>query len=148
MFSSFDNQGPQPREKWRSHVDWFVQDYRPQLTALAWGLQQEWNNDGTILGIDLKPQPHFVPCSYEMLQTLNRRVGGRLQEILGIIEGADFEQEIVILCIGDGQVKLIYYKAEPSPVECFQTHGGDLDQLIADLESAMAQSIQLESASK
>ena len=75
MFSSFDNQGPQPREKWRAHVDWFVQDYQPQLTALAWGLQEEWGNDGSILGIDLKPQPHFVPCSPELLQTLNRRVG-------------------------------------------------------------------------
>ncbi|MBV5261529.1 hypothetical protein FLX56_24245 [Synechococcus moorigangaii CMS01] len=148
MFSSFDNQGPQPREKWRSHVDWFVQDYRLQLTALAWGLQQEWRNDGTILGIDLKPQPHFVPCSFEMLQTLNRRVGGRLQEILGIIEGADFNQEVVILCIGEGQVKLIYYQADPSPAECFQTHGADLDQLIADLEAVMAESIPLESASK
>ena len=148
MFSSFDNQDPQPREKWRSHVDWFVQDYRAQLTALAWGLQQEWNHDGTILGIDLKPQPHFVPCSPGTLQTLNRRVGGRLQEILGIIAGADFEQEVLILCIGDGQVKLVYYQADPSPETCWQTHGPDLDQLIADLEAAMAESIQLESASK
>ncbi|BAW95772.1 hypothetical protein NIES970_06850 [[Synechococcus] sp. NIES-970] len=147
MFS-FDNQGPQPREKWRSQVDWFVQDYRPQLTALAWGLQQEWDNDGTILGIDLKPKPHFVPCSFEMLQMLNRRVGGRLQEILGIIEGADFDKEVVILCLGEGQVKLIYFEAEPNPVDCFQTHGADLDQLITALEAVMAESISLKSASK
>ncbi len=149
MFSSpFDNQAPQPQEKWRSHVDWFVQDYKPQLAALAWGLQQEWQNDGTILGIDLEPKPHFIPCAPDALQTLNKRVGGRIQEILGIINGANLEKEIVILCIGGGQVKLIYFEAEPSPQDCFQTHGSDLDQLIADLETVMADTIKLQSSTK
>jgi hypothetical protein len=142
MFS-FDNQGQQPKEKWRSQVDWFVQDHRPQLAALAWGLQQEWQQDGTILGIDLQPQPHFIPCPPTELQTLNKRVGGRLQEILGIINGADLTQEVVILCLGGGQVKLIYFQAEPSPAECFQVHGADLDQLIADLEATMAKCIRV-----
>lgn len=144
MFSSFDNQSPQPKEKWRSQVDWFVQDYRPQLAALAWGLQREWGNDGTILGIDLQPQPHFIPCLWDNLQTLNKRVGGRLQEILGIIEHADFERETVVLCIGNGQVKLIYFEGNPSPADCFAQYGTDLDALIKELETAMAQSIKLE----
>lgn len=147
MFSSFGNQ-QQPQEKWRSHVDWFVQDYKEQLTALAWGLQQEWENDGTILGIDLQPTPHFVPCSLDTLQTLNKRVGGRLQEIIGIINGADLDKEVIVLCIGGGQVKLIYFVAEPSPSECFEKYGADLDQLIQDLEATMAKTIKLESVSK
>ncbi|AFY36986.1 hypothetical protein Lepto7376_0560 [[Leptolyngbya] sp. PCC 7376] len=149
MFSSpFENQAPQPQEKWRLHVDWFVQDYQPQLAALVWGLQQEWGNDGTILGIDLQPQPHFIPCSPESLQTLNKRVGGRIQEILGIIKGADTNKETIILCIGGGQVKLIYFEAEPSPAGCFETHGQDIDKLITDLETVMAETIKLESATK
>ncbi|MGB2924158.1 MAG: hypothetical protein WBB82_02545 [Limnothrix sp.] len=148
MFASFGNQGPQPQEKWRSHVDWFVQDYKAQLAALAWGLQQEWDNDGTILGIDLQPQPHFVPCSRETVQTLNKRVGGRLQEIIGLIDGADLDKEILVLCIGGGQVKLIYYVAEPTPAECFEQHGADLDQLIQELETTMTKTIKFETASK
>lgn len=147
MFPSFGNQD-QPQEKWRSHVDWFVQDYKEQLTALAWGLQQEWENDGTILGIDLQPQPHFVPCSPDTVQTLNKRVGGRLQEIIGIINGADLDKEVLMLCIGGGQVKLIYFVAEPSPPECFEKYGADLDQLIEELEATMAKTIKLESVSK
>lgn len=147
MFPSFGNQD-QPQEKWRSHVDWFVQDYKEQLTALAWGLQQEWENDGTILGIDLQPQPHFVPCSPDTVQTLNKRVSGRLQEIIGIINGADLDKEVLMLCIGGGQVKLIYFVAEPSPLECFEKYGADLDQLIQELEATMAKTIKLESVSK
>lgn len=148
MFTpSFDNQN-QPKEKWRSHVDWFVQDHQAQLTALVWGLQQEWQRDGTILGIDLKPQPHFVPCPPDSLQTLNKRVGGRIQEILGLIAGADFDKEVLVLCFGEGQVKLIYFEAETPPAQCFEEYGADLDQLIADLEAAMVQSIKLESESK
>ena len=149
MFSSpFENQGPQPKEKWRSHVDWFVQDYQPQLAALVWGLQQEWQNDGTIVGIDLQPTPHFIPCSPDALQKLNKRVGGRIQEILGIISGADPTKETYIICIGGGQLKLIYFEAEPSPQVCFESHGDDLDQLIADLEKTMAETIKFESATK
>ena len=148
MFSSpFENQAPQPKEKWRSHVDWFVQDYQEQLSALAWGLQQEWG-DGSILGIDLQPKPHFIPCTPKAIQTLNKRVGGRLQEIVGIIEGADFAKETIVLCLGGGQVKLIYFEEEPTPPNCFATHGDDLDKLIADLETAMGDMIKVEPSSK
>ncbi len=143
MFASpFGNQDI-AQEKWRSQVDRFVRDFQPQLAALAWGLQQEWQNDGTILGIDLQPTPHFIPCAPDSLETLNRNVGSRLQEILGIIEGAKPDQETTILCIGEGQVKLIYFQPNPAPNDCFDKYGSDLDHLIENLESEMAKIIKL-----
>ena len=148
MFSSpLDNQLPQAQEKWRLYVDWFVQDYQPQLAALAWGLQKEWGDDGTILGIDLEPKPHFIPCSPAAIEKLNRRVGGRIQEIVGILKGADLSKETIILCLAKGQLKLVCFENDPGPEDCFAIHGLNLDDLIKSLETAMAEEIKLEPTS-
>ena len=52
MFDLGDNR-PELAEKWRSQLDFFVDDYQVELAALAWGLKQEWKEDGDVLGIDI-----------------------------------------------------------------------------------------------
>ena len=49
MFDLGDNR-PELAEKWRSQLDFFVDDYQVELAALAWGLKQEWSEDGDVLG--------------------------------------------------------------------------------------------------
>lgn len=126
------------QEKWRWKIDNFVDANESQLTALTWGLQQEWNdNNNTILGIDLKPQPHFVACTKEDIAKLNRNTKGRLQEILGLIDGYKPEIEVLILVIGEGQVKLIHFQPETSPAECLKLEENNIDGLIEALETKM-----------
>lgn len=141
MFDLGNNQ-PEAAEKWRSQLDLFVSDYEPQLAALAWGLQQEWGEDKDILGIDLQPTPHFVACSGESLEKLNRNTRGRLQEILGIVDGYDPETEVIIIGIGQGQIKLINFQPETSPSDCFANEQGDIDRLISTLEAALSEYIK------
>ena len=137
MFNLGNNRPEIAEQKWRSQLDHFVDDYEQQLAALAWGLQQEWGENKDVLGIDLVPTPHFVACSQESLEKLNRNTRGQLQEILGIVDGYDQAKEIVIVVIGKGQVKLINFQPETPPSECFAATDGDIDQLIASLELAL-----------
>lgn len=142
MFNLGKNRPEIAEQKWRSQLDHFVDDYEEQLAALAWGLQQEWGEINDVLGVDLEPTPHFVACSQESLENLNRNTRGQLQEILGIVDGYDPAKEIVIVVIAKGQVKLINFQPETTPPECFAATDGDLDQLIATLESALAKYIK------
>ena len=130
-----------PEEKWRWQLDNFVDDYEQKLAALAWGLQQEWGELDHILGIDLKPQPHFVVCTKESLEKLNKSTKGHLQEILGLVDGYQREQEILILAIGEGQVKLLHFQPQINPPECFIAENQDIDGLITFLESALTLNI-------
>ena len=141
MFDLSDNRPEIAAQKWRSQLDFFVDDFQQQLAALAWGLKQEWG-DNDVLGIDLQPTPHFVACSQEELLKLNRNTRGRLQEILGIVDGYDPDVEVVIIGIGDGQIKLINFQPEISPADCFAATDGDLDRLISSLEAALADYIK------
>ena len=138
MFDLGNNRPEIAEQKWRSQLDRFVMDYESQLAALAWKLKQEWKTSKNVLGIDLKPQPHFVACTYENLEILNKNTKGQLQEILGIVEGHDPETEVVIIAIGDGQVKLINFQPKLTPSDCFAGTDGDVDKLIAILEEALA----------
>ncbi|MBE9169691.1 hypothetical protein IQ238_19910 [Pleurocapsales cyanobacterium LEGE 06147] len=131
------------KEKWRSQLDRFVRENEKQLAALAWGLQQEWGDLDNTLGIDLKPKPHFVACSREAIEELNRNTNGQIQEILGLIDGYKLEQEVSIVVIGDGQIKLIHFQPEPSPPACFQEVTEDIDTLISILEERLVQSVSL-----
>ncbi len=131
-----------PEEKWRWQLDNFVDDYEQKLAALAWGLQQEWGKLDNILGIDLKPQPHFVACNRESLEKLNKSTRGHLQEILGLIDGYQREQEVLILAIGEGQVKLLHFQPQKNPPECFIAENQDIDGLITFLESALTLNIE------
>jgi hypothetical protein len=141
MFDLGNNRPEIAQQKWRSQLDLFVTDYKSQLAALAWGLKQEWQDSNDVLGIDLKPQPHFVACSYENLEVLNQNTRGQLQEILGIVDGYDPQVEIVIVVIGEGQVKLINFQPESTPSDYFAATDGDINQLITTLETALAKYI-------
>ena len=142
MFDLGDNRPEIAAQKWRSQLDFLVDDFQQQLAALAWGLKQEWEESNDVLGIDLQPTPHFVACSQEELLKLNRNTRGRLQEILGIVDGYDPDVEVVIIGIGDGQIKLINFQPEISPADCFAATDGDLDRLISSLEAALADYIK------
>ncbi len=137
MFDLGDNRPEIAEQKWRSQLDFFVTDYQEQLAALAWGLKQEWGESNDVLGIDLKPTPHFIACSQDDLEKLNRNTKGRIQEILGIVDGYDPALEVVIIVIGEGQVKLINFQPETTPGDCFAATDGDIDRLISILETAL-----------
>ena len=141
MFDMGGNQPEIAKQKWRSQLDRFVTDYEFSLAALAWKLRKEWQDSSDVLGIDLQPKPHFVACSHEDLETLNKNTKGQLQEILGIVDGYDPEIEVVIIAIGEGQVKLINFQPESTPSDCFSQTDGDIDKLIATLENALAEYI-------
>lgn len=141
MFDLGDNRPEIAQQKWRSQLDFFVTDYEQQLAALAWGLKQEWAESNDVLGIDLQPTPHFVACSQDNLEKLNKNTRGRIQEILGIVDGYDPELEVVIVVIGEGQVKLINFQPETTPAECFAAIDGDIDQLISTLEATLSKYI-------
>ncbi len=132
------NQDSKPEDKWRWQLDDFARDHQQQLAALAWGLQQEWGELNNILGIDLKPKPHFVACSREAIEKLNRNTNEQLQEILGLIDGYKPEEEVLILAIGEGQIKLIHFQAKPIPSVCFQEAEENIDALITSLEASLA----------
>jgi hypothetical protein len=121
-----------------SQLDRFVQENQLLLAALVWGLRQEWGENQAILGIDFKPQPHFVCCSRGAIEELNRQVDNKIQEILGILDGYNPEQEIAIISIGSGQIKLIYCQTEPPPPVCFAQLDTDIDSVIQQLEMRMA----------
>lgn len=136
MFDLSNNRPEIAAQKWRSQLDSFVSDYQLQLAALAWGLQEEWGESNDVLGIDIQPAPHFVACSPESLEQLNKSTRGQLQEILGIVDGYDKATEVVIIAIAEGQIKLINFQPQTTPPDCFAIDG-DIDQLIATLETAM-----------
>jgi hypothetical protein len=126
-----------PENQWRIKLDRFVQQNQQKLAALAWGLQQEWGDLDNTLGIDLQPKPHFVACSRKSLETLNKNVNGQIQEILGILDGYKPEEEVSIVAIGEGQIKLIHFQSQPSPPDCFAQAEEDLDALIQVLENRL-----------
>ncbi|MFM2312270.1 MAG: hypothetical protein RLZZ04_1546 [Cyanobacteriota bacterium] len=139
MFDFGDHRPEIAEQKWRSQLDLFVTDYEQQLAALAWGLKQEWGESDDILGIDLQPTPHFVACSQDSLEKLNQNTKGIVQEILGIVDHYDPELEVVIVGIGQGQIKLINFQPKKSPVECWAAGDQDLDGLISTLETALSE---------
>lgn len=129
--------------QWRYQLDQFVEENQQELAGLMWGLLSEWGEDSQeTLGIDLKPTPHFICCSREALEKLNRKVNHKIQELLGIIYRYNPSEEVAIVAIGDGQVKLIYFKPDLSPPECFDRLEVDLDSLIQQLEAKMLAEIQ------
>ncbi len=123
--------------KWRYELDRFVTENKEDLAALAWGLKNEWENDQDVLGIDLEPEAHFIRCSRQSLEELNRNVQGKIQEILGIVENYNYNEEVAMIAINKGQIKLIYYQCESSPSLYFDEKQISLDSLIEQLESTM-----------
>ncbi len=135
MFNT--NQTETRENKWRYQLDRFVKNHQQELAALAWGLWvQNGNSQGTI-GIDLQPTPHFVYCPQDAIANLNDKVDNRLQELLGIIDNYKPESEVVMIGIGKGEVKLIYFEPETAPPDCFQQLGKEVDGLLESLETQM-----------
>jgi hypothetical protein len=135
------NLGSQPPNdevnRWRFLLDEFVAENEQALAALAWGLLQEWGENKETLGIDLKPKPHFVCCSRATIETLNRKVNRKIQEIIGILDNYNPETEVVAIAIGEGQIKLLYFQPKPPPPDCFEQYGGNVDILIEQLEKRL-----------
>ncbi|WP_172957468.1 beta-carboxysome assembly chaperone CcmS [Aphanothece sacrum] len=129
--------------QWRYQLDKFVQDNQQSLAALAWGLKLEWGENKDVLGIDLKPQPHFICCSRQAIEDLNKKVDRQIQEVLGILDGYNPQEEVAIIGIGTGQIKLIHFKSNPSPPLCFEQIPNNLDELIQKLEQFMIEQIKL-----
>ncbi len=127
--------------QWRYQLDDFVAENQQSLAALAWGLLQEWDNNQNTLGIDLQPQPHFVCCSRQAIEELNQKVKRQIQEILGVLDGYNPQEEVVIIAIGKGQIKLINFKPDPTPPVCFENTANSLDELIQKLEELMVKQL-------
>lgn len=134
----FGQSTPSPTDnRWRYQLDKFVQENQQELAALAWGLWQEWGADTQdVLGIDLKPQPHFVCCPRTAIEELNQSVDRKIQEILGIIDGYNPEEEVVLIGLGEG-IKLICFQPKLPPSKCFEKLAQDIDNLIKSLEAKM-----------
>ncbi|WP_107666400.1 hypothetical protein [Cyanothece sp. BG0011] len=123
--------------QWRYQLDRFVTENKQDLAALAYGLKKEWEDNNDVLGIDLEPEPHFIRCSRQSLEQLNRNVEGKIQEILGIFDNYNAQEEVAMIAINKGQIKLIYYKSDPVPPVCFEEKESDVDNLIEELETTM-----------
>ncbi|BAZ03696.1 beta-carboxysome assembly chaperone CcmS [Calothrix sp. NIES-3974] len=136
MFAS--NPSPTSDSKWQHQLDRFVKDHQRNLAALAWGLWLEnQRNQGTI-GIDLKPKPpRFVYCPDEAIQKLNDNVENRLQEILGLIEHYNPEIEVLMIAIGNEQIKLIYFQPDTPPPQCFAEIAKDIDTMLTEIETLL-----------
>ena len=139
IFDSSESE--EDKNNWRYQLDEFVKEHQQELAALAWGLRLEKPESDETLGIDLKPTPHFVYCSRGAIAELNRKVEGKIQEILGIMDGYKPEEEVLAIAIGDREIKLIYFQPAPSPADCFQQIGDDVDTLLNRLEETMSQQI-------
>lgn len=143
MIKLDSNQPSLEKPSWQSQLDRFVEAHRPELAALAWGLRLQWGEQPDTLGIDLKPTPHFVACPKSAIEQLNVSVENRLQELLGIVDGYQPEKEVILIGIGFDRVKLIYFESNPTPPDCFEQIGKDVDTLLKELEDSMNQVIKL-----
>ncbi len=142
MFPFGNNPSSSAEPSWRSQLDRFAKTHQPELAALAWGLWlQNGDRQGT-LGLDLKPTPHFVYCPKSAIEQLNRQTDSKLQEVLGIVDNHQPEVEVLIIGIGDGQIKLIQFEPQPPPPACFEQMGLSVDALLDRLEQELSQQVQ------
>ena len=139
-----NNEPLDQKNDWRTQLDKFVRDNQQELAALAWGLNLEKGERNDTLGINLKPSPHFVYCSRQAIEKLNRQIEGKISEMLGIIDGYKPEEEVLAIAIGEHQIKLIYFKPEIAPPDSFQQVGADVDTLLRRLEEGIGERIRLE----
>lgn len=135
---------PQPEraeDQWKRQLNQFAQDNKQELAALTWGLFLERGESKDTLGIDLQPTPHFVYCPRNAIEELNSKLQNQIQEILGIVDSHKPEKEVLIIGIGNDQIKLIQFEPEPPPPACFEQVGKDVDTLIDLLEQRLKASV-------
>lgn len=137
---------PQPigeEGKWRQRLDQFVQANQQELAALAWGIFLEKGKSDDTIGIDLEPTPHFVFCPKAAIETLNSNVDNQIQEILGFVDAYNPEKEVLMISIGNGQIKLIQFAPLPAPPICFEQVAADVDTLLERLEQGLSEYMRL-----
>ncbi len=136
---------PQPEraeDRWKHQLARFVDNNKEELAALSWGLFLERGESDDTLGIDLQPQPHFVYCPKLAIEELNRKVQSHIQEILGVIDAHKPEKEVLIIGIGNDQLKLIQFEPDPPPPTCFEQVAADVDTLLARLEQRLVEQLK------
>ncbi len=124
-------------EAWKYRLDRFADEYQQQLAALSWGLHLQNPNGDETLGLDLQPTPHFVFCSREAIENLNRNTGNRLQETIGLIDAHQPETEVLIVAIGAGQIKLLYFEPDVPPPTCFKQLQQTPEEILRELEEGL-----------
>lgn len=140
---TFNNNLPQKNQNnWQHQLDKFVKANQKELAALAWGLKLEKGETDETIGIDFKGKPKFVYCAKAAIEKFNYNVDGKIQEILGLIDGYKPKLEVLMIAIGDGQIKLIYFQPEISPPNCFEQLGQNVDSLLEILEAEMSECIK------
>ncbi len=127
---------------WRYQLNKFVKANQRELAALAWGFWLANGDSQDALGIDLKPTPHFISCPKADLEKLNESVDNHIQEILGLIDGYQPDKEVVIIAIGNSQIKLIQFQSEPPPPTCYEEIAADLNTLVQLLEQRLSEQIK------
>ncbi|OKH27474.1 beta-carboxysome assembly chaperone CcmS [Chroogloeocystis siderophila] len=138
----FGSPRPHSQENtWRRQLDQFAKVNQQELAALSWGLWLENGDSQGTLGINLKPQPHFVYCPKSAIETLNDNVENQIQEILGIVDNHQPEKEVLIIGIGSEQLKLIHYEPEPAPPICYAQLATDVNTLLERLEQDLSKQI-------
>jgi hypothetical protein len=129
-------------DQWKRQLDRFVKNNKQELAALSWGLFLERGESEETLGIDLEPTPHFVYCPRKAIEELNQNVENHLQEIVGIVEAHKPEQEVLIIGIGNDQIKLIQFEPEPPPPACFEQVADNVDTLLNRLEQRLSEHLR------
>ncbi|HEY9904485.1 MAG TPA: hypothetical protein V6D43_18955, partial [Candidatus Sericytochromatia bacterium] len=135
-------QPERPEDKWKHQLARFAKENQQELAALVWGLYLERGESEDTLGIDLQPTPHFVYCPKKAIEELNLKANNQLQEILGIVDAHKPEQEVLIIGIGNDQIKLIQFEPETPPPTCFEQVGKDVDILLEQLEQRLTQQLE------
>ena len=125
-------------EAWKYRLDRFSDEYGRQLAALSWGLHLDNPDREATLGLDLQPTPHFVFCSREAIENLNRNTKNQLQETIGLIDAHQPETEVLIIAIGVGQIKLLYFEPEIPPPICFEQCQQTTEEIACQLEECLA----------
>ena len=134
----FESLSPQEKDNWRLNLDRFVQENQRQLAALVWGWRQEKKDPEIVFGIDLKPKPHFFSSSQSAIHRLNQQLDGQIQEVLGILEHHKPTEEVVLLALYEGQIKLLYFQPTPLPPVCFEQQTLTVNELFHQLEEVLA----------
>ncbi|MEA5468807.1 hypothetical protein [Spirulina sp. 06S082] len=137
MYGAKKTQPDSENEVWKYHLDRFTDEYQHQLAALSWGLHLQNPESQETLGLDLQPSPHFVFCSREALEILNRNTDNQLQEAIGLIDAHKPETEVLIIAIGAGQIKLLYFEPDVPPPTCFERSQETTEALIQQLETCL-----------
>jgi len=141
MFSSDPVLPDDQKNPWRYRLDQFTKEEQTGLAALAWAFHQQWPDKEQYLGLDLHPQPHFISCDPTAIAKLNDQVNGRIQEMVGILNGYDPNTEVAIFVVGPAQFKLLFFQPEPNPAQCFEASGLTITQLQEQLETVLQEKL-------